>query len=138
MRNRPTDFERSDTLDILEKKVWGEPDFDSHLVTECHRLRKIPLDQFTPENLRIMIGQDIGLPYLLPIALEVLEENCWVAGDHYEGDLLFSVLRASSEFWYENPEYASRLEDIMSSLKQRCEFFNKELHPAWLKIYGGA
>jgi len=94
-----SDSDRSKSLQHLEGQDWGEPTYDSHLVTECHRLRRIPLHEFTAENLRIMIGQQIGLPYLIPLALEMLRGNPFTAGDLYEGDLLAAVLRADSRFW---------------------------------------
>ena len=56
------------TLDELEGVAWGEPTFDSYLVTTCHRLRTKPVDEFSVEDLRIMIGQQIGLPHLVPLA----------------------------------------------------------------------
>ena len=56
-----SDFDRSKTLQQLEGSDWGDPTYDSHLVTECHRLRRVPLREFTVEKLRIMIGQQIGL-----------------------------------------------------------------------------
>jgi hypothetical protein len=40
------------TLDELEGVVWGEPTFDSYLVTTCHRLRTKPVDEFSVEDLR--------------------------------------------------------------------------------------
>ncbi len=80
------------TLEQLEKDVWSEPDYPSHLVETCHRLRKKPLRDFTTEDLRIMIGQDIGTPFLLPLALDRLEDKPLAAGDFYEGDLLQAVL----------------------------------------------
>ena len=86
-----SDFDRSKSLQHLEGQDWGEPTYDSHLVTECHRLRRIPLRDFTAENLRIMIGQQIGLPYLIPLALEMLRGDPFTAGDLYEGDLLAAV-----------------------------------------------
>ena len=62
--------DRNESLQQLEGEDWGEPNFDSHLVAECHRLRRIPLRDFSVEDLRIMIGQDIGLEHLAPLALE--------------------------------------------------------------------
>jgi hypothetical protein len=97
-------FDRSKSLEQLEDKNWGEPDYDSGLVIECHRLARIPLREFTPENLRIMIGQQIGLPYLIPLALELLRDDPFTAGDCYEGDLLAAVLRADSQFWLASPQ----------------------------------
>src|SRR6266436_2786608 len=98
-----SDFDPSKSLQELEGKDWGEPTYDSHLVTECHRLRRIPLREFTGENLRIMIGQQIGLPHLIPLALELLRKDSFTAGDLYGGDLLAAVLRADSHFWVASP-----------------------------------
>jgi hypothetical protein len=84
------------TLDELEGVVWGPPNYDSYLVQTCHRLRTKPVGQFDVEDLRIMIGQNIGLPYLVPLALDRLEANPWAAGHMYPGDLL--KMTAQSEF----------------------------------------
>ena len=99
-----SNFDRSKTMQQLEGSDWGEPTYDSHLVTECHRLRSVPLREFTAENLRIMIGQQIGLPYLIPLALELLRDDPFTAGDLYDGDLLATVLRADSRFWIASPD----------------------------------
>ena len=80
------------TLDELEGIVWGEPTFDSHLVTTCCRLRTKPIDEFTVEELRIMIGQKIGLDHLMPLAIVALERDPLAEGDHYPGDLLANVV----------------------------------------------
>ena len=56
--------DRRKTLTELEGKDWGPPTFESHLVTTIYQLRHKPLDAFTVENLRIMIGQNIALEWL--------------------------------------------------------------------------
>ncbi|MEO7715494.1 MAG: contact-dependent growth inhibition system immunity protein [Capsulimonas sp.] len=78
----------SKTLQDLDGVDWGEPDYPSHLVTECHRLRTVPLKDFTAGNLRILIGQKFSLDYLVPLALMLLVNEPFVEGDYYEGDLL--------------------------------------------------
>jgi len=105
-------FDRTKSLQQLEGQDWGEPTYDSHLVTECHRLRRIPLREFTPEHLRMMIGQQISLPYLIPLALEFLSTDPFTAGDCYEGDLLASVLRAEAAVWREHPELRREAAEI--------------------------
>jgi hypothetical protein len=80
------------TLENLENEYWGKPNFESHLVKKCHELRKKPIRDFSIENLRLMIGQKIGLNYLMPLALKELEENILAEGDLYEGDLLSNVV----------------------------------------------
>ena len=76
MTKSKTKFEnnwRSKSLESLEKNFWGEiPKDESYLVTTCHTLRKKQLKEFNTEDLRIMIGQNIGLKYLIPLALETL------------------------------------------------------------------
>ena len=81
------------TLEELEGEVWGEPEFESHLVLTCHALRKKELDRFTTEDLRIMVGQTISMPILLPRAIVVLERDPLAEGHFFPGDLLSALLR---------------------------------------------
>src|SRR5262245_34540085 len=102
-------------LSELEGSTWGEPEFDSHVVSECHRLRMVPLRAFTVENLRLMIGQEIGLEYLVPLAIRHLEANPFVEGDYYPGDLLSSVVRTSRNFWKTHGDLRHRMRGIVSN-----------------------
>jgi contact-dependent growth inhibition (CDI) system CdiI-like immunity protein len=83
----------------LEGKDWGEPNYDSYLVITIHRLRRKPLDQFTHEDLRIMIAQGVGLKFLMPLAIEVLQRDALASGDLYPGDLLAAVSKVEERFW---------------------------------------
>jgi CDI immunity proteins len=102
-------FDRSRSLEQLEGVDWGEPNYDSSLVTTCHELRRKPLNRFTEEDLRIMIGQKISLPYLIPLAIERLEEDPLVEGCFFRGDLLAVVLRVGEPFWSDHPEMFERV-----------------------------
>ena len=51
-----------------------------------------------------MIGQNIGLDYLMPIAIEQLQRNPLAAGDFYPGDLLEKVLQVQADFWLTHPD----------------------------------
>jgi CDI immunity proteins len=92
-------IDRAKTLEILDGEKWGEPEYDSHLVTTIHGLRKKPLKDFSIEDLRICIGQQFFLGYLIPIAIEELEKNPFAEGDFYIGDLLEKVLDVKEEYW---------------------------------------
>src|ERR1044071_9492585 len=105
-------FDRSRSLQQLEGQDWGKPNFDSHLVTECHRLRRVPLCKFTVEDLRIMIGQQISLEYLMPIALEHLRADPLAEGAYYPGDLLSAVLRAGRKVWQQHPDWGNEVAAI--------------------------
>jgi hypothetical protein len=110
-------FDKAKSLEELEGVIWGEPQYSSYLVVTCHHLRKKPLDEFIVEDLRIMIGQNIGLPYLLPLALAHLRENPFASGDYYDGDLLKSVLTVKPEFWQMNGEMGLQMEEIISEME---------------------
>ena len=47
-----------------------------------------------------MIGQQIGVEFLVPVALERLVENAFEQGDFHPGDLLGAVLRLPREYWH--------------------------------------
>jgi hypothetical protein len=108
----------SKTLDELESMIWCAPTYASYLVTTCHRLRKKPLAAFTSEDLRIMIGQSIGLPYLLPLALDALERDALTQGDFYPGDLLQAVLGVSPDVWDREWEWRDRVLSILASMAE--------------------
>lgn len=92
-------MDRHSTLEKLENSVWANSDFKSHLVQRCHQLRKIPLDKLTVEDLRILIGQQIGLKFIVDIAIEKLTADILAEGDFYPGDLLKSVIGIDKKYW---------------------------------------
>ena len=96
--------DRNKSLQQLDGQDWGKPTFDSYLVTECHRLRRVPLRDFTVEDLRITIGQNIGLEHLVPLALERLHDDPFAEGAYYPCDLLVSLLGAEARFWQSHSE----------------------------------
>jgi len=107
------------TLDELEGAKTGPPPFDSHLVTEIHRLRRVPLKRFRLEDLRLMIGQGIGLQYLIPIALEHLRSHPLAQGDFYPGDLLITVARTPAPFWAAHPHLLPNLVQALQGAERR-------------------
>ncbi|HEY4384219.1 MAG TPA: contact-dependent growth inhibition system immunity protein [Ktedonobacteraceae bacterium] len=50
----------SKTLQELEGQDWGEPNFPSYLVRTCHALRRKPLRDFTVEDLRIILTDQLS------------------------------------------------------------------------------
>ena len=105
------------SLEQLEGDIWPDanPD-DTYVIRTCTALRRMPLRDFGPEQLRIMIGQGIGLPYLVPIALEALAKNPLAEGDFYPGDLLAQVRRVDQSYWDDHPDQAAALAGIVSTL----------------------
>ncbi|NKQ28691.1 contact-dependent growth inhibition system immunity protein [Streptomyces galbus] len=109
--------DRDRSLEELERDCWPAPPADaSHLVATVHGLRRRPIGELTVEDMRLLIGQDVGLGYLLPLALEVLRDDPMAEGDMYEGDLLSAVVTRSPAVWNEWPELGRQLGVIVSGL----------------------
>ena len=109
------------TLEHLEKDKWKSNESDSALVRRIGQLRKIPLDDFSTEDLRLMIGQQFSLNYLIPLALETLAKELFAEGDMFEGDLLKNVLNVNTEFWIGNKGYWQKLDGLLAERKQELE-----------------
>lgn len=108
---------RNHSLLELERDRWPAPSADgTRLVATARALRSRPIGELTVEDMRLLIRQDIGLPYLLPLALEVLRENPMAEGDMYEGDLLSAVLTRNPSVWAGFPELGRELHVIVSKL----------------------
>ena len=55
-----------------------------------------------------MIGQSIGLEFLVPLALEILERNPLIDAEFYPGDLLSHTLGQDNDFWHRHTEWERR------------------------------
>ncbi len=91
---------RYKTIQNLENHDFGNPsEAPTNLVRRCQELCKVPLDQFSVEDLRLMIGQQFSLKHLIPLAIEQLRNDILAEGDLYPGDLLKNVLSVDKSFW---------------------------------------
>ena len=112
------DENQHQTLEAIEGESWGDaPGDESYLVRTVHRLRRKPLGQFTVEDLRILLGQNVGVEYVLPRALDRLEQDPFAEGDYYPGDLLVAVMTLPAETWSKHPRWADLLQQIVSRVE---------------------
>jgi len=114
-------FDKAKSLEELESKKMEKPDFQSSLTLSVYRLWSTPLHLYSTEDLRLMIGQNISLKYLLPIAIDKLTENPFVEGDFHYGDLLWSVLNVESTFWELHPQMYQEVLETVSGLSTILE-----------------
>jgi hypothetical protein len=112
------------TIESLERESWPDPAEDaSTLVRRVHTLRRTPTAELTPEDLRVLVGQRVGLDAVLPIALERLAEDPLVAGDYYPGDLIAALVGLGPEFWDTRPAWRTRLVTAIGAIdRSRPEF----------------
>lgn len=54
------------TLEQIDRQDWGDPETaQTGMVARCMRLRRTPLRDFTSGDLRLLVGQQIGLRILV-------------------------------------------------------------------------
>lgn len=117
----------SKSIEELEGEFWPPANYPSYLVTKCHELRKKPLKDFSAEDLRLMIGQNRGLKFLIPLAIDALEKDPFFSGDYYNGDLLCAVLSVKKEFWIEDMQQYYRLLEITGGLEHSLRIVMENL-----------
>ncbi|WP_329416569.1 contact-dependent growth inhibition system immunity protein [Streptomyces sp. NBC_00704] len=119
--------DRARSLEELERDFWSAPPADaSPLVVKVHSLRGHPIGELTVEDMRLLIGQNVGLRFLLPCALEVLRDDPMAAGHLYEGDLLSAVVTRRPAVWNEWPELGRDLSMIVSELSDLPQFLTRQ------------
>lgn len=113
------------SLEQLENNVWREPiEFESNLVRHCYQYRKIPLQDLTIEQLRLLISQKVGIDHLIKIAIEKLKENILAEGDFYPGDLLNAVIQLPPTFLKRHPKLLQELKQVIA---ESAEILKTEL-----------
>ncbi|HEY0761022.1 MAG TPA: contact-dependent growth inhibition system immunity protein [Pyrinomonadaceae bacterium] len=110
------DLDTNKSLSYLLGALPSDATESSALAITCLTLYEKPLKDFTVENLRVMIGQSIGLEFLIPLAVELLRKNPFVEGDYYPGDLLSVVLKVAPGFWQTHPDLYWSVSEIVAGL----------------------
>ncbi|GLW51349.1 hypothetical protein Stsp02_70100 [Streptomyces sp. NBRC 14336] len=110
------------TLDELDPPRWEEPDASNAtpLVRRVHALRRARLGELTPADLRTLVSQQVGLSFVLPLAVRLLLEEPMLDAYFYEGDLLFAVVNAPASAWALLPDLADQLRDVIKHLPEHA------------------
>ncbi|MFD7555722.1 contact-dependent growth inhibition system immunity protein [Streptomyces sp. NPDC059835] len=107
------------TLDELDPPRWADPAGDAtHLVRKVHALRRVPLGKLQPADLRTLISQRVGLPYALPLAVQLLLDEPLLDAYFHEGDLLVVTVNAPASAWVALPELAAQLRVAIEALPE--------------------
>lgn len=103
------------SIEELEKCWWEEPKFDSYVTRTSYSARKKPLAQLSAEEIRLLLGQKIGLKYVIPLGISILKENVGIMVQYYEGDLLNQFLGLDINDWEENYVDLKEMQELVLS-----------------------
>jgi hypothetical protein len=121
----------------LDSNLW-----DSGLIRGISKYIDQPIGLLNNEGLRLLIGQNIGLKFLIPLAIDQLKDNILAEGDLYEGDLLKNVLDSDRQFWIQNKDYYNIIAELYvenSSLFENDNTFRqiRKSFESFIKLEGG-
>jgi len=122
--------DRSRSLEQLEGQRWPDPPEDTtSMVKNVHELRRRPVGTLEPHELARLIGQGVGLAWLLPLAVEILRETApnQAAGGFYDDDLLSAVVTVNPEVWAAVPELARELRDAVTMLTDLSRYVKPDV-----------
>ncbi|MGW1064863.1 contact-dependent growth inhibition system immunity protein [Streptomyces aureus] len=125
----PETFDRRSSLEELEGFRWPAPPADSTpMVRNVHELRRRPVASLEPHELARLIGQDVGLRWLLPPAVEILRETAprQAEGGWFDDDLLYAVVTRKPAVWAAAPDLAHELGQIIASLSGLSRSLRRE------------
>ena len=121
----------------LDSYLW-----DSGLIKGVVKYIDQPIGLLNNEGLRLLIGQNIGLKFLIPLAIDKLKDNILAVGDLYEGDLLKNVLDSDRQFWIQNKDYYNMIAELYlenSSLFENDNTYRqiRKSFESFIKLEGG-
>jgi hypothetical protein len=73
------------------------------------------------DHLRATIGLGIGLPDLIPKALDRLAADPFLEAEYFPGDLLMTVCRVDDAFWHHMPDLRRRAVIILDAALERAQ-----------------
>jgi CDI immunity proteins len=119
-------FDSTKSIEQLENDYWPTAISNPTKLTEkCYHYRRIPVQELTTEQTRLLIGQNIGLHFLIPKAIDILRSNILAEGDFFEGDLLNAVLNCDINYWEVHADLRSEVIDLIKQNRSEIEEKNE-------------
>jgi hypothetical protein len=124
MNSNKPDFTKS--IEQLENVFLSDYDFETSLVANVHAYRKVPIEDLSAEQIRLLIGQNIGLEFLIPKAMEFLTADILTDATFYEGDLLVAVISCNADYWNTHPTCKEQIYRLIKNRRPEIENRNDD------------
>ncbi len=110
--------DRSKSIEELSGYYWFAPDFHSNVVLKSHALRRKPLAELSLEDIRMGVMQQVGVSYLVPVALEAVEKDPFVESLNFEAEIALTLLNIPFEYWQAHPELRTRMQRVYERIEE--------------------
>lgn len=109
------------SLRDLEATPLPRPHLKTYVSEKCANLWDIPLSSLSPQDVRLLIGQALGVRHLIPLAIQILRDNPFTEIEFYPGDLLLVVLRCAQSHQKDCSEFMPDIHAIANSGRQQLD-----------------
>ncbi len=117
------------SLDEIEGSNQKYCNLSSGLIEKCMVARTRKIKELSAEEVRILMSQNIGLEYIVPFSLDILEKEPLIFGGLYKGDLLVALLNVDKSFWIKNPKWNNRLMEITIEIEEIYNTISEDILP---------
>ncbi len=121
---RPKHLKSADYLSLIELGQISDfeiTESEAGFIQKIHAIRNKFLRDFTADEVRVCLVQDVGTVYLLPKALNLLETNPWIETEHYDGDLLNACINIDDQCWDLVKDARDRMRAILKTAKGQAD-----------------
>lgn len=117
------EIELNKSISELEGWKWkGDipKEDESYVVRNFFKLHTEPIAEMDFLDIRFLIGQNSGLKYLVPLAIEELKKDLFVEIEYYPGDLFCSLFLINNEpnYWSIHPNEKQELINLYTAQKK--------------------
>ena len=107
------DFDTHKPLYALDAEGCEAAAVDDDGAAVVRRLAQKPVRRLSVAELCELIRRNIGLPYLVPLAIERLTDDPFLEAQQFPGDLLEAVLESDTRFWCEREDLWCAMIDVL-------------------------
>ncbi|WP_420549752.1 contact-dependent growth inhibition system immunity protein [Curvivirga sp.] len=103
--------------------------FSSDLARKCDDAKRKKIKDLSASEIRLLISQKIGLKYLIPIAVEILEQDILIETEYYKGDLAVALFECNVENLDLDKETKTKIWEIAIELNTLSRTISEDILP---------
>jgi hypothetical protein len=113
---RTTNIDPSKSLQELDGVDWGDPAVaETPMIRRVLALRRKRLADLSNSEIRLAVGQKVGFPVILELAVDRLSSDPLLEGDYYPGDVLSALVRLDEKEWSGRDDLRVRLGELFTA-----------------------
>ena len=111
-------FDQSKSIEELSEYCWFAPEYESNIVVTSHALRRKKLADLSLEDIRMGLFQQVGVTYLVPMALEIVEQDPFAESFNFPAEIVLALLLIPHDYWQAHLDVGDRLHDVFKRVEQ--------------------